>query len=268
MAINSLSFCGTRYQEEPIRHSRSTTTSRGSGYSRSRSPYEDSFERTTSTPSRTSSKKKKSGFTPAQRGLALLLATGGVFGGGYIAGRNAEKAEYFDAPYATMINAQQSYEQIAQTSKMPLDILLWANDAKDASEVPEKVIIPSIYDATAKKRAEICDKLFSEKTSDEDKAKLEEELEELKERKAKQDELATVYVSDNKKVLIIPNDYVSCEELKEAFGIKDGVILKYNREELGYTWGVGGPEGRGYRDYTGASVPRDGIEIPLSSIKG
>ena len=76
---------------------------------------------------------------------------------------------------------------------------------------------------------EICEKLFSEKTSDTDKAKYEQELEKLKERKTKQDELATVYVSDNKKVLIIPKGYVSCEELKDAFGIKDGVILKYKQ---------------------------------------
>ena len=99
--------------------------------------------------------------------------------------------------------------------------------------------------------------------------KYQKELDSLEEKKVKQDELVVVYRNSEDELFIIPNSYgVSCEDLKEAFGIKDGVILKYNREELGYTWGVGGPEGRGYRDYTGASVPRDGIEIPLSSIKG
>ena len=266
MVINSLSFCGTRYQEEPIRHSRSTTTSRGSSYSRSRSPYEDSFERTTSTPSRTSSKKKskKGGYSPLAKTTAKILIPVTIFTGGYFIGKDAQRDEYMEAPYGIYMNAEQSYEQLSESTGIPLDVILWANEAKDAQAIPKKAIIPNAYDVTKEERAELEEKIASGKGSGKDI----EKLEKLNTRKEKQDELATVYVNDNGKVLIIPNDYVSCEELKEAFGIKDGVILKYNREELGYTWGVGGPEGRGYRDYTGASVPRDGIEIPLSSIKG
>lgn len=257
MAINSLSFCGTRYREEPTKYSRSTTTT-------SRSAYGDSFERTTSTSAKTKSKKKSGGYSPLARTTAKILIPVTIFTSGYFIGKDAQRDEYMEAPYGIYMNAEQSYEQLSQSTGIPLDVILWANKAKDAQAVPKKAIIPNAYDVTKEKREELEEKIASGKASDKDK----EKLEKLNARKALQDELATVYVNDDGKALIIPNDYVSCEKLKEAFGIKDGVILKYNREELGYTWGVGGPEGRGYRDYTGASVPSSGIIIPLDKIGG
>ena len=266
MAINSLSFCGSYYEKEPIRSSRSTTTTTRSGssssYSRTRSTSGDSFERT-STTTRTSN-KKKSGYSPLARTTAKILIPVMIYAGGIQMGKKAQVEDFLEAPYGVVINAQQSYEQLAETTGIPVDVILWANEAKDAQAVPKKAIIPNAYDATKEERAELEEKVTSGEASGKDL----EKLEKLNARKEKQDELATVYVNDNGKVLIIPNDYVSCEELKEAFGIKDGVIKKYNKDKLSYTWGVGGPEGRGYKDYTGASVPKSGIEIPLSKIDG
>ena len=261
MAINSLSFCGSYYDKEPIRTSRSTTTSRGSGYSRTRSASGDSFERTTR---HTNKKPTKKGTSPLIKTTAKILIPVMIYAGGVQMGKKAQVEDFLEAPYGVVINAQQSYEQLAETTGIPVDVILWANEAKDAQAVPKKAIIPNAYDATKEERAELEEKVASGEASGKDL----EKLEKLNVRKEKQDELATVYVNDNGKVLIIPNGYVSCEDLKDAFGIKDGVILKYNREELGYTWGVGGPDGRGYKDYTGANVPSSGIEIPLSKIGG
>lgn len=272
MAINSLSFRGIENQRTPRYIAGSETTpSRtrsNNSPSSSISTRGDNFERTTSTPKRPTGQKKtkNNGYSPLARATAKILIPVTIFTGGYFIGKDAQRDEYMEAPYGIYMNAEQSFEQLSETTGLPLDVLLWANETDDAQAIPEKAIIPNAYDVTAEKRAELEEKIASRRTSNEDKAKYEKELEALNAKKEIQDEIATVYINDDGEALIIPNDYVSCEKVKEAFGIKDGVILKYNREKLSFTWGTDGPDGRGYKDYTGASVPKSGITIPASKL--
>ncbi len=270
MAIGSLSFCGVNNSKTPYRTtgSRTTSNTRSSSYNtRTSNTYEDSFTRTSNTAQRTN-RKKKTGCNPLVKTTAKVLIPVMIYAGGVQMGKKAQMDDYLEAPYGIVINAEQSYEELAEANDIPLDVMLWANEADNAQTVPKKAIIPTEYDFTKEKRAELEEKIASKKTSAEDMAKYEKELEALNIKKELQDELATVYINEDEKALIIPNGYVSCEDVKEAFGIKDGVIKKYNGDKLGFTWGVDDFEGRGYKDYTGANVPRSGIEIPLDKING
>ncbi len=253
MAINSLSFCGTGYRE-PVRRTGTSATRT------TRSASGDTFTRTTNT----QKSKKKSGYSPLVRAGAKVLIPVVALSCAYNVGKNAQMNEYMEAPYGIVINAEQSYESLSQTTKIPLNVLLWANGAENKDEIPKKAVIPNEYDITFEKRMELAEKISS--SSGDKKAAYERELEELIAKKELQDELVTVYINDDNEVLMVPNNYASCEEVKEAFDIKDGVIKKYNEEKLSYSWGVDGFEGRGYRDYTGAMVPSDGIVLPLDKI--
>lgn len=270
MAIGSLSFCGVNNTRTPYGGAGNRTTSSsyaGANRTRTSNVYGDSFTRTSNTLHKTN-KKKKTGCNPLLKTTAKVLIPVMIYAGGVQMGKKAQMDEYLEAPYGIVINAEQSYEELAQTNDIPLDVMLWANEADDAQAVPDKAIIPSAYDITEEKRAELEEKIASKKTSAEDMAKYEKELEALNIKKDLQGELATVYVNEDGKALIVPNGYVSCEDVKDAFGIKDGVIKKYNKEKLSYSWGIDDFEGRGYKDYTGAKVPQSGIEIPLDKMNG
>lgn len=266
MAICSLSFCGI--EKNPYHTTLNGTTRRSAANgTRTTNSYGDSFVRTSNTAHK-ANKKKKSNANPLVKTTAKVLIPVMIYAGGVQMGKKAQVNEYLEAPYGIVVNAEQSYEELAQANDIPLEVMLWANKADDAQEIPKKAIIPNAYDVTEEKRTELEEKIASKKTSAEDIAKYEKELEALNIKKDLQDEFATVYVNEDNKALIVPNGYVSCEDVKHAFGIKDGVIKKYNQEKLSYTWGIGGPEARGYKDYTDANVPLEGIEIPLDKMEG
>lgn len=84
-----------------------------------------------------------------------------------------------------------------------------------------------------------------------------------------ENDLAEVYTyKGSKYAYIIPKEEgITAEELKEAFGIEDGVLRKYN--DLSYSWGIDEDVEvhRGYRDYTGATIPYEGVRVPLSALE-
>lgn len=81
-------------------------------------------------------------------------------------------------------------------------------------------------------------------------------------------DLAEVYtVEGSKFAYIIPKDYgISAEDIKEAFKIEDGVLKKYN--DLSYDWATNDEleVHRGYKDYSSATVPYEGIRVPLKEL--
>lgn len=145
--------------------------------------------------------------------------------------------------------------------------ILLANGIKSADEPLGEIILPYEYKVYEDEINNLEEQL-SGKLSDKKREELTERLNELTNKQEEQDALATVYVDENGKyAYIIPTrGGISAETIKDAFGIKDGVIRTYNN--LDFSWGVDGEgDTKGYyRDYTDSVVPSSGIRIPFDKL--
>lgn len=145
--------------------------------------------------------------------------------------------------------------------------IMLANDIADENETINEIILPEKYSVLDEEISKIEERI--ESASGSELEELEEKLAELKERKSIQDELAQVYVvEDGKYAYIIPNESgINSEELKDAFGIDDGVLRKYN--DLSYDWGVDTnvEVHQGYKDYTNSTIPKEGVKVPQEELE-
>lgn len=196
----------------------------------------------------------------ANRGLGAILAASMIFGGSAI-------GDKLTAPHNNYNAQGHNVVEVAEWADVDYRAILLANGIKvnEMEDPLEDIILPEVYSSFGDKISELEEKLDSDKLSAEKREEIETELEGLKAKQQAQDELATVYVDeDGKYAYIIPNGHCSAEKLKDAFGIKDGVLKQYNN--LSYVWATDDPEYGYYKDYTGASIPEKGVKVPYDEL--
>ena len=108
----------------------------------------------------------------------------------------------------------------------------------------------------ADKQAEL-----AEAKTPEEKAKIQQEINELKAKQAKQKEVAKMELDANQDyILITLKEDMNVEELKELFDISDGAVKAHNDIDFEYAYYEGDVpmelEGRQYRDYTNATIKK------------
>lgn len=103
--------------------------------------------------------------------------------------------------------------------------------------------------------------LSEAKTADE-KAKIQNEINELKAKQAKQKETAKMELDENQDyILITPNKDINVEELKKLFDIEDGAVKAHNELDYQYNYYEGDNlpmelEGRQYKDYSNNTIQK------------
>ena len=192
-------------------------------------------------------------------GIALTSAASGITGV-TIAKNNANRDIFeFDAKGKTV---EQASEYCGIDSRA---ILIANKGIENEGQAVYKITVPVEYDMYEKYNSEIDEKLKDDDLYYSDKLKLNDKKQELKEIKEKQEDMAQIY-TDGKWAYIVPNDYFTVtEDLKEVLGIKDGIIIKNNKNQLNYKWGIDS-DGHGYKDYTFSTVPYSGIKVPLKEL--
>ncbi len=185
----------------------------------------------------------------ANRIIGALAATGIILGGSKIANNMQEPSPNFNA-------AGHTLEETAQWTDIDPRAISIANDIDNPNMALDEIILPEVYDGLSDEISSLEEKLEDNTITEEET----EQLKELKDKKEYQDSLASAYSLEDGTVIILPNEYgVSGEEIKDAFGIKDGVLKENN--DLYYSWEKD-EEGYGYKDYTGHSIPYSGVVVP------
>lgn len=168
-------------------------------------------------------------------------------------------------PVSTIPTNGHSIEEIEEFTGIDRGVLSYVNKLSDNAILPDEMILPEKYDCMEAKISDTESKLKNENISDEDKKDLRERLNYLKEARDLQNDIADVYL-DGDKVLIAPKYYISTEDLKSAFRIPDGEILKHNKNlHLSYTYGSDNESH--YKDYTSSHInPTDIIVLPKDKL--
>lgn len=198
------------------------------------------------------------------KGIAGVLAAAMLYAGG---------AKFIDkmTPADPNFNAgSHNVEQVSTLTSVDERAILLANTIDSKEAALGEIVLPTEYEMYSDEISELNEKLQDDKLSDKKKEQCEEKLNDILSKQEKQNELATVYVdSDGKYAYILPKESgIYAEDIKEAFGIKDGVIRNYN-SNLEYSWGEDGTEDMPgyYKDYTYSTIPYEGIKVPFDSLK-
>ncbi len=140
-------------------------------------------------------------------------------------------------------------EEAAQYMDVPVKVVEMVNDA-DRYAVLDQYIVPQEYNGFDVAIEECKEKLADEDLSSKQRVKIEAKLEDLEERKAELAEMGEVYIDPKTdEAFIVLNDSYKAEDVKGVLGIKkDGEF----RDDTGFHWNTGGPDGRGFRDYSGS----------------
>lgn len=122
------------------------------------------------------------------------------------------------------------------------------------------ILVPTEYNYIDDEIENLQNSLYSSKLSDEERNETEEKISALKDKKAKQQQVAKVY-TDGKYIYFIINltdengnpvrGGINVETFKELFDIKDGQIRKYNKLDSVWRKDTDFEEDKGYYDYTG-----------------
>ena len=142
-------------------------------------------------------------------------------------------------------------EEAAEYMDAPVKIVEMVNNA-DKDDVLDQYIIPQEYNGFDTAIEECKEELKDEDLSTQKRIKLEAKLEDLEERKAELEEMGEVWIDPKTGVAyIMLNDSYNAEDVKDVLGIKkDGEF----RDDTGYHWNIGGPDGRGFKDYSDSSL--------------
>lgn len=223
-----------------------------------RSPESDSVEIRQNRQQKLHQRDKKNQMRCFIAGVAAAIT---ILGGGKAA------VDKIGGPQANFDAQGRTVAEAADFCDVDSRAIMLANDISDETQSIDDIILPEKYNALDKEIEE-AQKAVDEADSAEELQEAEEKLAELQDIKAKQDELAQVYVvEDGKYAYIIPNETgISSEDIKDAFGIEDGVLRKYN--DLSYDWGVNEEVEvhQGYKDYTGSSIPDEGVKLPKDEL--
>lgn len=157
-----------------------------------------------------------------------------------------------------------SISEVAEFTDVPNTLLYKLNDIHEGEETPDTIVVPQKYEACEDEINEIITKLQDENITNEERASLSTKLGELQEKQNLQNEVAQVYKNCNT-AYIVPNEEIPYEDIKEAFNIPDGEIIKYNDISSGEY--KGDETGCTYIDYTNSAADKgEIIEVPLGDI--
>ncbi len=269
MNVSQVSFCGksnyssydaNRPNTERIRDD----LRKGTGF--------DSYVSTSQGTSRTSKGHNKKAHNPYKTAclIAAFLKLASMVAGGVTEPQDT-----------TDVNAKagESVDKYAIVYDIPADVIMDYNNLSNPIFGTNTTIsIPSMFDHVGEKIDELQEDLYKRGTDFAEAAEITEQIEELQDVQQMQSEIATMYTDGDFVYFLItlPTDetatetqrqfdgYINVEKFKDIFGIKDGVIRKYNDVE--YSWGS--DEYGGYKDYTG-NILRNGetVKVPVSAVK-
>lgn len=251
-----------------------------SSQSLERTPSRDRLERSHTTNRRTSHKHKKSQGR-GLRGFAIGAAAAMLLNFGIAQSKTVPSI--VTIPY----DASMSITDIAETYNADVNAILDFNNIDEDTDLSslEEIKIPTSYSATSDKIEQLQNKLYSGKLSEDERSEIEEQIAQLQDKQALQNEIANVY-TDGKYVYIqikAPSEDsseqaqnllgyggINAERLKDVFDIEDGAIRKNNNVSSQWkAYEDAFPEGpSGYFDYTGVFISSgDTIKVPLKSIE-
>lgn len=213
----------------------------------------DSFRRSSSSkPSSSKSAAWKNRLIGAAMAAIAIYSANAALGSG-------------NKPVSSIPTNGHSIVEIEEFTGVDRDVLSYVNKLSDGEPLPDEIILPEKYDCMEAKIADVEGRLGNKNIPDEDRQDLEERLAYLKEVQELQNDVADVYLDGNN-VLIAPKYHMLTEDLKAAFKIPDGEILKHNQDlDLSYTYAS--RDECNYKDYTASHVsPSDTIVLPKDKL--
>jgi len=160
-------------------------------------------------------------------------------------------------PIPTFNSYGHSIGDVANFIGCPTAIVEVVNDA-DENDILDKVVIPQPYTKIDEEIAMLIDKTRQVGLAQDEVDKINTKLNSLKEKKVMQEKLGKAYIDPEDDMdYILWNDTCKAEDVKYAWGVKDGVLRKYN--ELEFTYGSKKLDGFGaetnyFKDYTNSYV--------------
>ena len=260
MNISQVSFAGSRINNSYANNARNKRNEL-----RRRSGFED----TTDT---LEINKKPKSKNPYKTALALLLATNMALGA---------HSCMSTAPLTTevVVEAGTSITELAERYGVdPIIIKSQNNIDGDIIQTSCTIVIPSDFETPVEEEIDdLQENLFKKNIDNEEREKIEAEIDRLLELEQLQSEIAVAYTDGDYAyfTITLPNDEtatptqqkykygINVEDFKDIFGIKDGVIKKHN--DMGFFWDS--DETGGFMNYTGNTLSNgETIKVPVSAV--
>ena len=207
-------------------------------------------------------KRKKAARENFAKGIATLMAVATIAGGAKAGGDYITRFDPASANYDAM---GHTITEVSEWTGVDEKAILIANEMSDANEKVDDIVLPESYKPLEEEISGLKERLEKDKLTSEERAELQEELDFLTAKQQEQEAIGASYIDeDGKFVYIVPNEVISAETIKDAYGIEDGVLREYN--DLSYTWGWNPdvPEHNSYKDYTGSRT--SGVRVPADEI--
>lgn len=263
----SVSFCGynSKGPDVPSFVNRKTSSSvnLNSGYSSPRpsfvtTPEGDTYQ-TKKTPKKTTNKQahsRKKAPSPISVATRTFLITLAASAGLNLAVAQADKVP---ATVTVPITPSSSIVELADTYDVDLDAILDFNDISSEADLAacSEIEIPSTFDYLQVEIDELQNKLFDNDLSKEERAEIEDRINQLEDKRELQQAVATVY-TDGKYVYYLINEQsegfsggINVEVFKDIFDIGDRALRRNNNLDSHWEKDSDNPEDDGYYDYTG-----------------
>ncbi len=215
----------------------------------------DSFEKKKISPRETARiQRRRRGHV--NRLIGFMLAAS--MAGGGVAIMNATKG-----PEPNFITQDHSIVEISDFTGVNPDVLLYANGLQKGDNLPEEIIVPTEISPWQAKIDALETKVQDKSISVAEYEAIKSELDTLYKKQDLQTETAKVY-EDDKYAYIVPNEDINVEELKERFGIEDGVVV--NNNNISYTCEQY-DDGSSYKNYTTSRIEAgEIIKVPIGEI--
>ena len=187
--------------------------------------YYDTFEpQNLSTRSKRKARAQQEAKNLLTHGLALLIGAAIATGGAVYVEYTEDKREL-----GKLDTYENSIAEVAEFVDVPEEILIQTNGINLLKEQTE-MYIPAEYNALDVEIEKYKAKLEAEDLSPKDKAKYEENLASLIERRNLQDKYGVTYIDERDgTAYIYLNEPTPVEKVKSIWGIDDGVIQEYNK---------------------------------------
>ena len=219
-------------------------------------PHKKEQQHTKTASSSKKSKKHNSISTKTKLFLAALAVTGTIAATpsacDYITRFNTATADYDTCGH--------TIEEVAEWADIDVEAILLANQITNENTVLDEIVLPESYDPLQEEISALEEKLADDGISDTARTKAEERLSLLLQKQEEQEKIGNTYIDeDGKFIYIVTDELTLVEDIKDAYGIKDGVLSEYN--DLNYTWGS--DEYGGYKDYTYSKTT--GVRVPVDA---
>lgn len=207
-------------------------------------------------------RRRKTARENLARGIATLMTVATIAGGAKVGGDYITRFNPANANYDAM---GHTITEVAEWSGVDEKAILLANQMTDANEQVDDIVLPESYSPLEEDISKLQERLEKDKLTNEERLELQEELDFLVSKQQEQNAISASFIDeDGKFVYIVPDERTSAETIKDAYGIKDGVLKDYN--DMDYVWGydADAPEHKGFKDYTGAHT--SGVRVPADEI--